>query len=83
MKYLCLIYDEEKAFAAMSKREIDGLMAEYRAFSESIQKSGHYIAGHQLSRRFAPHQPCGCAAAGCRRPTARLRRRRSSLAGIT
>jgi hypothetical protein len=49
MKYLCLIYDEEKTFAAMSKREIDALMAEYRAFSESIQKSGHYIAGHQLA----------------------------------
>ena len=49
MKYLCLIYDEEKTFAAMSKSEIDAVMKEYRAFGESIRQSGHYIAGHQLA----------------------------------
>jgi len=49
MKYLCLIYDEERTFAAMSKAEIDALMKEYRAFSDGIRHSGHYIAGHQLA----------------------------------
>jgi hypothetical protein len=49
MKYLCLIYDEERTFAAMSKTEIDALMKEYRAFSDGIRQSGHYIAGHQLA----------------------------------
>ena|SRR5215216_2121840 len=49
MKYLCLIYDDEKTFAAMSKAEIDALMQDYRAFGESIKQSGHYIAGHQLA----------------------------------
>jgi hypothetical protein len=49
MKYLCLIYDEEKKLAAMSKGELDGIMSEYRAFGEGIRKSGHYLGGHQLA----------------------------------
>ena len=49
MKYLCLIYDEERTFAAMSTTEIDALMKEYRSFSDSIRQSGHYVTGHQLA----------------------------------
>jgi hypothetical protein len=49
MKYVCLIYDEERTFGAMSQGEVAGLMGEYRTFSDSIRKSGHYIAGHQLA----------------------------------
>src|SRR5258706_13134172 len=49
MKYLCLIYDEERTFGGMSKSEIDALMKEYRAFSDGIRQSGHYIAGHHLA----------------------------------
>jgi hypothetical protein len=48
MKYLCLIYDEEKKVAAMSKSESDGFMGEYFAFTDAIQKSGHYIGGEAL-----------------------------------
>ena len=48
MKYLCLIYDDEKLFATTPKPEIDKMMGEYRAFGESIKKSGHHIAGYQL-----------------------------------
>jgi hypothetical protein len=48
MKYLCLIYDEEKNLASMAKSEMDALMGEYRAFSESIKASGHHLAGQQL-----------------------------------
>jgi len=49
MKYMCLIYDEEQEFAAMGKSEIDAIMKEYRAFSDGIRQSGHYIGGHQLA----------------------------------
>ena len=49
MKYLCLIYDEEKKFAEMSKSEMDSMMGEYRAFGESIKSGGQYIGGHQLA----------------------------------
>jgi len=48
MKYLCLIYDEEKAMAGMSKAEGDAFMGEYFAFTEGIKKSGHYVGGEAL-----------------------------------
>jgi hypothetical protein len=48
MRYLCLIYDEEKKFAAMSQSESDAVMGEYFAFTDGIRKSGHYIGGEAL-----------------------------------
>jgi len=48
VKYLCLIYDEEKKVAAMSKSESDAFMGEYFAFTDAIRKSGHYIGGEAL-----------------------------------
>ena len=48
MKYLCLIYDDEKRVAGMSKTESDAFMGEYFAFTEGIQKSGHYLGGNAL-----------------------------------
>ncbi len=48
MRYLCLIYDEEKKLDAMSKSESDAFMGEYFAFTEGIRKSGHYLGGEAL-----------------------------------
>jgi hypothetical protein len=48
MKYLCLIYDDEKKFATMSKEEGDAFMGEYFAFTEGIKQSGHYLGGNAL-----------------------------------
>ena len=48
MKYLCLIYDEEKKLAGMPKEESDAFMGEYFAFTDGIRKSGHYVAGEAL-----------------------------------
>ena len=48
MRYLCLIYDEEKKLGAMSKGESDAFMGEYFAFTEDIKKSGHYVGGNAL-----------------------------------
>jgi hypothetical protein len=48
MKYLCLIYDEEKSLAGMSKADSDAFMGEYFAFTEGIKKSGHYLGGEAL-----------------------------------
>jgi hypothetical protein len=48
MKYLCLIYDDEKIFENMPKSEFDALMGEYFAFTDAIKKSGHYLAGEAL-----------------------------------
>jgi hypothetical protein len=48
MKYLCLIYDEEKRVGSMSKSESDAFMGEYSAFTEEVKKSGHYLGGEAL-----------------------------------
>jgi hypothetical protein len=48
MRYLCLIYDEEKKWAAMSKEEADAVMGEYFNFTEGVKKSGHYVGGEAL-----------------------------------
>ena len=48
MKYLCLIYDEEKKMGAMPKSEADAFMGEYMGFTEGIRKSGHYLGGNAL-----------------------------------
>ncbi len=48
MKYLCLIYDDEKTTAGMSKAEGDAFMGEYFAFTEGIKKSGQYVGGEAL-----------------------------------
>ena len=50
MKYLCLIYDEEKKLQAMAKSDFDALMGEYFAFTKAIQASGHYLGGNDLQR---------------------------------
>ena len=48
MKYVCLIYDEEKKAAGMTKAEGDAFMGEYFAFTEGIKKSGQYVGGEAL-----------------------------------
>jgi hypothetical protein len=48
MKYLCLIYDEEKQMASMPKTESEAFMGEYFSFTEGIQQSGHYLGGNAL-----------------------------------
>jgi hypothetical protein len=48
MKYLCLIYDDEKITGKMAKPEVDAFMGEYFAFTENAKKSGHYIGGNAL-----------------------------------
>lgn len=48
MRYLCLIYDEEKKVSSMSKSDSDAFMGEYFAFTDGIKKSGHYLGGEAL-----------------------------------
>jgi hypothetical protein len=48
MKYVCLIYDEEKKLDAMSPSESDAFMGEYFAFTDRIRQSGHYVGGEAL-----------------------------------
>ena len=48
MRYVCLIYDDEKLLESMPKEETDAFMGEYFSFSDELTKSGKYIAGEAL-----------------------------------
>ena len=48
MKYLCLIYENEKAWADMPQPEADAMMGEYFAFTDGFTKSGHVLGGEAL-----------------------------------
>ena len=48
MKYLCLLYENEQAWAAMPQSEVDAIMAEYFAFGDKYRTSGHVIGGNAL-----------------------------------
>jgi hypothetical protein len=54
MKYLCLLYSEEKQIGSMPGPQLQALMGEYNAFTQSIKDSGQYIGGNRL-------QPTGSA----------------------
>ncbi|AIE87911.1 YciI family protein [Fimbriimonas ginsengisoli] len=48
MKYLCLIYIDEKILEALSDAEIKELFGEGRAYTEQLRESGHYLASNRL-----------------------------------
>jgi hypothetical protein len=48
MKYLCLIYENEKEFETLSPADGEAIMNEYFAFTEGIRRSGQYVAGEAL-----------------------------------
>jgi len=48
MKYLCLIYSNEEAFAAMPQSEASTMLSEYRAYTKRYTESGHVLGGNAL-----------------------------------
>ena len=48
MRYLCLIYEEEKKQAGMTEAEMGALFGEYMAFTEGIKTSGQHLGGEAL-----------------------------------
>ena len=48
MKYLCLIYENEKNYETMSPADGEAIMNEYFAFTDGIRRSGQYVAGEAL-----------------------------------
>ena len=48
MKYLCLIYENERNWETMPKEESDAVMGEYFAFTDGLRASGRYVAGEAL-----------------------------------
>ena len=48
MRYLCLIYENEKAWEELPPAETEAVMSEYFQFTEDIRKNGKYVAGEAL-----------------------------------
>jgi len=48
MKYLCLIYEDEKLWESMAKSDAEKMFGEYYAFTDDIKRSGHYLSGNPL-----------------------------------
>jgi len=48
MKYLCLIYQEEKQEANVPRDVIEKAKADYWAFTEDIKNAGNYVGSHGL-----------------------------------
>jgi hypothetical protein len=48
MKYLCLAYYNEKAFAALSKAELDAIVSKCPPYDAALRNSGHLIVQASL-----------------------------------
>ena len=48
MKYLCLVYDDERNLDAMSDGDLEGLVAQCLAVDEELRKNGQVIASEAL-----------------------------------
>jgi hypothetical protein len=48
MQYLCLIYEDEQEWQKLPPAEAQKILGEYRAFTDSLKKSGHYVGGNAL-----------------------------------
>jgi hypothetical protein len=50
MKYLCLIYYDERELDALSPPEFDALVRESLAYDETMRAGGHYVTSNALQK---------------------------------
>ena len=48
MRYLCLIYENEKEWESKPQSELEAVMGEYFTFTENIRSNGQLVAGEAL-----------------------------------
>jgi hypothetical protein len=48
MKYLCMVFFDEKKLNALTERELKSLDEESFAYDEALRKSGHFVAAEAL-----------------------------------
>ena len=80
MKYLCLVYLEEKTLNALSGSERIALSDESMAYCEELQKNGHFIAAWAPSSRWRRQRPYESVMEKRWSPMVPLPRQRSSWA---
>jgi hypothetical protein len=50
MKYMLLVYGDEKKWMGLSEAERDAVFAECTVYGDELRKSGHFLAGSPLER---------------------------------
>ncbi len=55
MQYMLLIHDDPSAWAGMSEEQVNAVMGEYFAYSQTIRDEGIYVDGNPLQGREAAH----------------------------
>jgi hypothetical protein len=48
VRYLCLVYLDERALSALPQQELDTLVGEALEYNDTLRRSGHYVASHAL-----------------------------------
>jgi hypothetical protein len=48
VKYLCLVYLDERALSALPQQELDALVGEALEYDDALRRSGHYVASNAL-----------------------------------
>jgi hypothetical protein len=48
VKYLCLVYNEEKTLDAMPAGEVQALVDEHLDYDDALRRSGHFIVSEAL-----------------------------------
>ena len=48
VRYLCLIYEDEKKWESMPQEEAGAIFGEYFAFTDGIKQSGQWLGGEAL-----------------------------------
>jgi hypothetical protein len=48
MKFLCVVYADEKRFDAMSKAEAQALIVDSLAYDDELRRGGHFIVANAL-----------------------------------
>ncbi len=81
MKYLCMIFFDEKKLDALSKEDHKALVDESLAYDDVLRKSGHLLANQALQPVHAATALSGHGAANWRLSTARSRRPKSRSGG--
>ena len=48
MRYLCLVYLDERTLNGLPKRDLDALVSEALDYNDTLRRSGHYVASNAL-----------------------------------
>lgn len=81
MKFVCLVYFEPQAFAALSPNEKAGIGRDSMAYDKELDRSGHYIVEPRRLILLVQRGPCKFAEAKQRLSTDRLPRPRNIWEG--